>query len=80
MELEREKVIERIKEAKDYGLSYSRLAREIHIQPISLYMFLNGTANLSKIKQLEALCFIENFIEQVRSKLRMIEHKGLCTK
>ena len=43
MNLEKEKVIERIREAKDYGLSYSKLARGIGLQPISIYMFINGT-------------------------------------
>ncbi len=80
MELEKEKVIERIKEAKAYGLSYSKLAREIGLQPITIYMFINGTYNMSKPKQLQALCFIEKYIEQVKEQLRIIEHKGLCTK
>ncbi len=80
MELEKEKVIERMKEAKDYGLSYSRLAREIGLQPVTIYMFINGTYNLSKVKQLKALCYIEKYIEEVKEQLRIIEHKGLCTK
>ena len=80
MNLEKEKVIERIKEAKAYGLSYSKLAREIGLQPITIYMFINGTYNMSKTKQLQALCFIEKYIEQVKEQLRIIEHKGLCTK
>ena len=80
MELEKEKVIERIKEGKSYGLSYSKLAREIGLQPITIYMFINGTYNMSKPKQLQALCFIEKYIEQVKEQLRIIEHKGLCTK
>ena len=48
MELEKEKVISRIKEAKEYGLNYSNLARKINVQPITIYMFINGTYNLSK--------------------------------
>ncbi|MBD9158688.1 MAG: hypothetical protein EGQ16_02435 [Clostridiales bacterium] len=80
MDLEKEKVIERIKESKEYGLNYSKLAREINVQPITLYMFINGTYNLSKQKQLKALCFIEKYIEQVKEGLRMIEHKGFCNK
>lgn len=80
MDLEKEKVIERIKESKEYGLNYSKLAREINVQPITLYMFINGTYNLSKQKQLKALCFIEKYIEQVKEELRMIEHKGFCNK
>ena len=50
MELEKEKVIKRIKEAKEYGLNYSQLAREIGLQPITIYMFVNGTYKLSKRK------------------------------
>ena len=41
-------------------------------------MFVNGTYNLSKAKQLQALCIIENYIEQIKEQLRVIEHKGLC--
>lgn len=80
MELEKNKVIERIKESKEYGLSYSQLARQINLQPVTLYMFINGTYNLSKPKQLQALCVIEKYIEQVKEQLRIIEHKGLCVK
>ncbi len=80
MELEKEKVISRIKEAKEYGLNYSNLAREINVQPITIYMFINGTYNLSKPKQLKALCIIEQYIEQVKNQLRIIEHKGFCNK
>ena len=81
MELEKEKVIKRIKEAKEnYGLSYSKLARKINMQPVSIYMFINGTNNLAKAKQLEALCAIENYIEDVKRKLRIIEHRGFCVK
>lgn len=81
MEIEREKVIERIKEAKnEYGLSYSKLAREIGLQPVTIYMFINGTYNLSRIKQLKALCVIEQYVQEIREQLRIIEHKGLCVK
>lgn len=80
MELEREKVVERIKEGKEYGLSYSKLAREIGLQPVSIYMFVNGTYNIAKPKQLQALCVVEKYIEQMREQLRIIEHKGLCIK
>lgn len=81
MDLEKEKVVERIKEAKEvYGLNYSKPAREIGLQPVTIYMFVNGTYNLSKEKQLQALCIIENYIEQIKEQLRLIEHKGLCTK
>ena len=79
-ELKRENVIERIKEAKEYGLNYSQLARAINLQPITIYMFVNGTYNLSKRKQLQALCIIERYIEEIKNELRIIEHKGLCTK
>ena len=81
MDIEREKVIERIKEAKnEYGLSYSKLAREIGLQPVTIYMFINGTYNLSRIKQLKALCVIEQYVQEIREQLRIIEHKGLCVK
>lgn len=80
MELENEKVIARIKEGKSYGLSYSKLARELGVQPVTMYMFINGTYNLSKMKKLKALCIIENHIEQVKEQLRAIDHKGLCLK
>ena len=80
MELEKEKVISRIKEAKEYGLNYSNLAWKINVQPITIYMFINGTYNLSKTKQLKALCVIEQHIEQVKNQLKIIEHKGFCSK
>ena len=80
MELEKEKVIERMKEAKDYGLSYSRLARKIGLQPVTIYMFINGNTTMAKQRQLKALCYIEKYIEDVKEQLRIIEHKGLCTK
>jgi len=43
-------------------------------------MFINGTYNLSRIKQLKALCVIEQYIQEIREQLRIIEHKGLCVK
>lgn len=81
MDLEKEKVVEKMREAKEvYGLNYSKIAREIGLQPVTIYMFVNGTYNLSKAKQLQALCIIEKYIEQIKEQLRLIEHKGLCTK
>lgn len=80
MELEKEKVIKRIKEGKEYGLNYSDLARELGIQPITLYMFINGTYNLAKSKQLKSLCIVEKYIETVKEELKTIEHKGFCVK
>ena len=80
MNLEKEKVIERIKESKKYGLNYAQLARAIELTPTTIYMFVNGTYNLSKPKQLQALCYIENYMEQVKEQLRKIENKGLCVK
>lgn len=80
MELEKEKVIKRIKESKEYGLNYADLAREIGVQPITIYMFVNGTYNLAKQRQLKALCIVENYMEKVREQLRTIEHKGFCIK
>lgn len=81
MNLEKEKVIERFKTAKnEYGLKYSQLAREIGLQPVTIYMFVNGTYNLSKAKQLQALCIIEKYVEQIKEQLRLIDHKGLCTR
>lgn len=73
MNIEKEKVIERIKEAKEYGLTYSQLAREINLQPITIYMFINGKYNLSKLKQLEALCIIKKYIDNIKEQLRIIE-------
>ena len=48
MELEKENVFKRIKEAKEYGLNYSQLAREIGLHPITIYMYVNGTYNCPK--------------------------------
>ena len=80
MDLEKSKVIQRIKEGREYGLKYSQLARAIELTPTTIYMFINGTYNLSKSKQLQALCYIENHIEKVKNQLRTIEHRGLCIK
>ena len=44
MDLEKEKVVERMREAKEvYGLNYSKLARQIGLQPVTIYRFVNGT-------------------------------------
>lgn len=80
MELEKDKVIARINEGKYYGLKVTELAREIGLQPVTMYLFINGTINISKQKQLQALCVVEKYIEQVKEQLRIIEHKGLCVK
>ena len=80
MEFKKENVILKIKEAKEYGLNYSQLARKINLQPITLYMFINGTYNIAKDKQLQALCVIEKYIEEVKEQLRVIEEKGFCNK
>lgn len=76
MNLEKAEVIERIKEGKKYGLKYSQLAKAIELAPTTIYMFINGTYNLSKIKQLQALCYIESYIEGIKKQLRIIEHRG----
>jgi len=79
MEIEKDKVIERIKEAKEkYDLNYATLAREIGIEPVSIYMFMNGTYKMSKMKQLKILCYIEKHIETIKEQLRIIEHKEIC--
>lgn len=78
MEIKKETIKERIKEAKEYGLSYAQLAREINIQPVTIYMFMNGNNNLSKVNTLKILCYIEKYIEQVKEQLRIIEHKGVA--
>ena len=80
MNLERESVIEKLEEAKDYGLKYSDLARQINLQPNTIYMFKNGTYNLSKAKQIEAVCIIENYIKDVKDRIRKIEQRGVNIK
>ena len=77
MNIEKEQVINRMKEAKEYGLKNSTLARGIGLTPTSIYMFVNGTYNLAKNKQLEALCYIESYIEQVRKQLKQLEKRGI---
>ena len=55
MNIQTENIIEVIKKAKsDYGLNYSKLAREIGVQPITIYTFLNNTQKLAKEKQIQA--------------------------
>ena len=80
MDLEKNKVIERIKEAKSYGLPYSHLAREIGLQPMTIYLFINGTYNLSKQKQIQVLCYIENYIAEIKGQLKTIERKEVYVK
>lgn len=80
MELKRENVVERIKEAREYGLNYAKLARAVEIQPVSIYMFINGTYNMAIEKQLKILCYIENYIEEIKKQFRKIEHRGLCVR
>lgn len=78
MEIKKETIKERIKEAKDYGLTYAQLARELNIQPVTIYMFMSGNSNLSKINTLKILCYIEKYIEQVKEQIRIIEQKGVA--
>ena len=80
MNLERESVIEKLEEAKDYGLKYSDLARQINLQPNTIYMFKNGTYNLSKGKQLEAVCIIEKYLKEIKEKYRKVEQRGVSIK
>lgn len=60
--MERQEIVKRIKEAKDYGLSYSELARQIGCKPITMYMFINGTHNLSTRKQIKAMFIIDEYL------------------
>ena len=76
---DKEKIINKLKEAKElYGLNYATLARDIGLQPVSIYMFVNGKVNLSKSNQLKAVCFAERYIEKVKQELRILEHRGVC--
>lgn len=78
MEIEAEKVIKRMKEAKEkYDLKYSTIARETEIQPVSIYAFVNGTYKMSKMKQLKILCYIEKYIEAVEEQLKILEKKEI---
>lgn len=66
MEIEKERVKKRIRESQEYGLKLSQLAREIELQPISIYKFLDGNINLSKVKQIQAVSFIEKYMDTVK--------------
>lgn len=72
MEFKEETIKERIKEAKDYGLTYAQLAREINIQPVTIYMFMNGNNNLSKKKKLQAMCYITKYMNEIREQIQII--------
>lgn len=81
MLIPKEKIIEKLKEAKQlYGFNYSQLARELGVQPVTIYMFVSGKSNMSQSKQLKAVCIAEKYIEQVKEELKILEHKGLCMK
>lgn len=73
MELDKEKVKKQIEKAKEYGLSYKDLAKAINLMPVTVYMFLGGTHNLSKNKQIEALCYIDNYIAEIEKRLSKME-------
>lgn len=73
MDIQKVKVIEQMKKAKKYGLSYKKLAEAINLTPVTIYMFLNGTHNLSNGKQVEALCYISKYMQEIRERLRTIE-------
>lgn len=73
MELDKEKVKKRIEKAKEYGLSYKDLAKAINLMPVTIYMFLNGTNNLSKNKQIQALCYIDSYIAEIEKRLSKME-------
>lgn len=71
MDLDIEKVRERIKQARDeYGLSYSQLAREIGVEPSTVHTFIGKNNKLSKARQLQALCFIKNYENQIKEQLK----------
>lgn len=80
MVLEKEQVIKKIREAKEtYGLTYTKLAREMGITPSTISMFINERANMSVEKQIRAICIIENYIESAREQLKILEYAGVCT-
>ena len=79
MNIQAENIIEVIKKAKsDYGLNYSKLAREIGVQPITIYTFLNNTQKLAKEKQIKALYYAQQYVKEIKEQLATIEHKGIC--
>lgn len=78
--LEKNKVIERIKKAKSYGLKYSKLANEVGFSPASIYNFVNGNSSMSQDKQIKVLCYIEKYVTEIEKQLEMINYKELCTK
>lgn len=73
MEISKEKVKKQIEKAKEYGLDYKDLASAIGLKPVTIYTFLGGTHNLSKNKQIEALCYIDNYIEEIEKRLSKME-------
>ena len=77
MRIEKEKVIERIRESKEFGLKYSQIAKFIEIAPTTLYLFLSNKATLSKEKQIKALVYVENYIEEVKKQLATIQKRGV---
>lgn len=79
MELERTKIIERIKKAKSYGLKYSDLARSVGLPYVSVYGFISGTYNMAKDKQIKVLLYVETYIEEVTKQLELIKSKEICT-
>lgn len=72
--IDKEKVVQKIREAKQYGLNYSDLARQINITPTRLSLFISGKQEQMKpIKQLEAMAICEKHIQTMHEKLKIIE-------
>lgn len=80
MNLDKAKVIERIKQAKSYGLKYSKLANAVNVPCHSLYAFINGNYIMAQDKQIALLCYIESYMEEMNKQLRKLGYKELCTK
>lgn len=51
---------------KDYGLKYSELARDVHISPNTISLYLSGyNDKISASKKLQILCVIDEYAKIV---------------
>lgn len=73
IKLDKTKVIERMKQAKSYGLNYSQLADEIGVKAVTIYRFVGGNYNMSKAKQIQAMCFIQKYIEETQKQIKILK-------
>lgn len=78
MKIEKQKVIEKIRKAKEYGLNYSKLAKEAEIPTTSIYQFINGTYNMPIPKQIKIVYVAEKYIAEIEEQIKLLQNSEVC--